>query len=58
MNKNNAKIPLTHKTPNLDFEREIGGTTYEVTSLFEQNAKEDMTVKVKRLILKENKEET
>lgn len=57
MNKYNTKIPLTHKIPNLDFEREIGGTTYEVTSSFEQDAKEDMAVKVKRLILKEHKEE-
>lgn len=57
MSKYNTKIPLTHKIPNLDFEREIGGTTYEVTSHFEQDAKEDMTVKVKRLILREHEDE-
>ena len=57
MCKCNTKIPLTNKTPNLDFEREIGSTTYEVTSHFEQDAKEDMTIKVKRLILREHEDE-
>lgn len=53
MSSNSEKTPLTSKAPNLDFERKIGGTTYEVVSRFEKDAKEDMTIKVKRLILKE-----
>lgn len=57
MSKYNKRIPLTHEIPNLDFERKIGGTTYEVTSCFEQDAKEDMTIKVKRLILREYEDE-
>ncbi|MBR0597796.1 transposon-encoded TnpW family protein [Sinanaerobacter chloroacetimidivorans] len=52
MSNNSEKTPLSSKAPNLDFERKIGGTTYEVVSRFEKDAREDMTIKVKRLILR------
>ncbi|MEA4994847.1 MAG: transposon-encoded TnpW family protein [Oscillibacter sp.] len=57
MSNNSEKTPLTSNAPNLDFERKIGGTTYEVVSRFEKDAKEDMTIKVKRLILREKPNE-
>jgi len=57
MSNNSEKTPLTSKAPNLDFERKIGGTTYEIISRFEKDAVEDMTIKVKRLILKEKPNE-
>ncbi|MFZ7101132.1 MAG: hypothetical protein ACOWWO_00545 [Peptococcaceae bacterium] len=57
MSKNSEKTPLTSKAPKLDFERKIGGTIYEVVSRFEKDAKEDMTIKVKRLTLKEKPNE-
>lgn len=46
MSINSEKTSLTSKAPNLDFERKIGGTVYEVVSRFEQDAGEDMTIKV------------
>lgn len=57
MSNNSGKTPLTSEAPNLDFERKIGGTIYEVVSRFEKDAREDMTIKVKRLILKEKPNE-
>lgn len=57
MSNNSEKTPLTSKAPNLDFERKIGGTTYVVISRFEEGAREDMTIKVKRLILREKPNE-
>jgi hypothetical protein len=57
MKNSSEKTPLTSKAPYLDFERKIGGTIYKVVSRFEKDAGEDMTIKVKRLILKEKPNE-
>ena len=63
MQGNNAPNKETHvkrtemmqhqgiKLPNLTFRHKIGGTTYIVSSRFNENAGEDMTEKIRRLIL-------
>jgi hypothetical protein len=40
--------------PPVTLERRIGGTTYIVSSRFNERAKEDMVAKVKRLILSDS----
>lgn len=40
--------------PPLTLKRQIGGTTYIVSSRFSEQAKEDMVAKVKRLILSDS----
>jgi hypothetical protein len=39
------------KLPNLTLRHKIGGTTYTVSSRFNEKAGEDMTAKIRRLIL-------
>lgn len=53
MEKDKSHIPQTPKKvmPPLTLQRKIGGTTYIVSSRFNEQAKEDMVAKMKRLIL-------
>lgn len=53
MEKDKSHIPQTPKKemPPLTLQRQIGGTTYIVSSRFNEQAKEDMVAKMKRLIL-------
>ncbi len=46
--------PRTKEMPPLTLKRQIGGTTYIVSSRFNEQAKEDMVAKVKRLILSDS----
>lgn len=43
----------THPLPPLTLGREIGGTLYVVYGEYAQEASEDVTAKIKRLLLKE-----
>lgn len=40
--------------PSVTLERRIGGTTYIVSSRFNERAKEDMVAKIKRLIMSDS----
>jgi len=50
-NLNEKKQYKVKTLPNLTLRRRIGGTTYTVSSRFNEKAKEDMIAKVRRLIL-------
>jgi hypothetical protein len=50
-NLNEKKQYKAKKLPNLTIRRRIGGTTYTVSSRFNEKAGEDMITKVRRLIL-------